>query len=403
MENKNKTQEQVRGSILEKRLKTLNEFLFKYAGTDVSFGAYLKEIGINEDKFLSELPEDLIFKGISDETSDSQRLVDYGRALNLVYHLQHLKHINNTDDFSSLDVSGAPEYRLDGVITYDNYGQDFLNSVGSWFKKTIDNVKNETKKVVEKVKKSTKKSSGSTKKPAEKRHVLRKVLHGVNKFNPLTAVPRNAFLSLMSINATALANAFNHIENDRDKTEWNKILKTWDTLGGDKSALVKAIDNGSKKKPFPGIKKKKHGADGYEAAGGDDSIDVTNPANAGKVAAGSAAGLTGLAGILATNPVTAPSAVYVASGAAVLGAVSPILKKYAQRKGEGVSDIESPSISGLDPDTMGALRSIQDGTDDDDVVSDIGEFLNKNKWWFVGGLTVIVGGAIMLFGGENKK
>lgn len=62
----------------------------------------------------------------------------------------------------------------------------------------------------------------------------------------VAAAPRNAFLLLVRLNVRNMAKALYSRKND------NKLKNAWENLGGDFSALIKAAEEGSKKKPILG-------------------------------------------------------------------------------------------------------------------------------------------------------
>lgn len=467
------TKEQVRGAILAKRIKTINNFLLEKIGTNTTFGDYLKSLGIDEATFLKDLPEWLAIGGISKSTPDSENMIKYGQLLNLHLHHQKLFHIGKTNEILSADAINdlsqavVPvnylDYSADGIIkvkkpvpvskpTYsggtDSKGQLYhsatahnapkkkkrydLDAAGEsiMLVKSSDNVSGLTpyvgrdssyvadgyyngsgkvKKFFHKVGqqidqasqqvKGAIKDTGNAIQKAGKDlgHAVthpKELLHGLNALNPVTVLMRGAFLSLLSINAAALASALRAIKNDKDQSHWNKIVAKWNILGGDTSKLKSTIDNGSNHKPFPKIKK-----NGSHADGDSEELDVNDAKNASKTALGSAGALGGLAALLASNPATAGAAVWVGSAAGVLATVQPILKNFAKAKGEDASLVaDLPNDPKLDADTTNALKDIEDGKN-----IDVPNFWDEYKGWIIGMVALIGGISLALIVVGKKK
>lgn len=518
------TIEQKRGSILAKRIKTINNFLLGKLGTNETFGKHLASLGINESVFFKDLPKQLVIEGISNATPSSDNLIKYGSILNL--YLQHQKLIFNGKNSGVLSADGSNDYR-DAIVpanyldynadaakpkkdspkpycsTHKCYGVDSAGKLyssangsdntqtnpvwgltpmvgidssfvadggvdnslvpsqcdvqakqkviasGKYSGLTLENWNNprpknyfglddssairsdynnfysscvatNTKQVIDpsleksntvgdKLKNlgtSIKKAVADTGRAIAKAgkdvgHAIthpKELLHGLNALNPITVLMRASFLSLVAINAAALASALRAIKNDGNQTHWNKIVAKWNVLGGDTNKLKSTIDNGSSKKPFPPVKKS-HNADGSA-----EELDPNDAKNAGKTAAACSAALGALASVLASNPYTASAAVYVGSAAGLLATMNPIFKDFAKSKGEdtsGIGDVSVPDGQILDSDTAKALNDIQDGTD---VNNYLPTFWDNYKWWIVGiiGLASLTTIGLIITGKKNK-
>jgi hypothetical protein len=436
-----KTIEQERGTILSKRLEVLNEYLI--SESNLPFGEWLKSKNISVDGFNAELPDDHKFAEIGRmrvfDEDEKEILTDYTEDLNTLYFEQYLAHQEKKAETLNCDgcdnscdgcshYANAVEAELIGGVLDDGSDTMSYYAGGKFFKKLkkkvktiVKNVKDKRKdvKAAKKEKKATKKKIRSDRKSGKltrsqaraakksARKVMRdkvgsaagRAIGTLNKLNPTTLLMRNSFLSLVAINAAGIASAFRFIKKS-GSSHWKKMIKKWEFLGGDKSMLGDAIENGAKKKPFPNIKKRKH-----SAAGGDEEMtetELSDPKNAGKVAAGAGGALAGLAGLLASNPATAPAAVYVGSAGVVIGIASPILKDFAKGEGEDVSRI---------PDVAVPTEQLDSGTKDMLEATDIaysetsmGDFFQEYKWWMLGGFALVATiGTLLAFSGGKKK
>ena len=401
-----KTKEQERGEILAKRLTVLNEYLL--SGSDLTFGEYLGSQNISLGAFLNDLPEefrveDIANQVLSDEES-RENLTEYVEDLNILYYEQYLGYEEK--------MSADGDNLMDGVIEGSDTGAYYASGKTKRKEKRAEIKKAKAVKKAEKDKiKADKKSGKITGKEARdlkkkaRKELRAKVGSGagraigkLNKFNPAAVLIRNSFLSLMSINAAAIASAFGQVKR-ADGKHWKKFVRKWEIFGGDETSLKNAISNGMKKKPFPPLKKKKH-----SAAGGDEEIAKPDePKNAAPVAAGSAGALVGLAGILASNPATAPAAIYVGSAGGVLAVASPILKEFAKERGADTSTIPTvPMPADVDTGTKDALDAAED-SDGADLADSIAEFFSEYKYWILGGMGIlIIGGILLSVSGEKK-
>jgi hypothetical protein len=430
------TIEKKRAAILVKRIKTINNFIIENLGTNKTFGEYLSSLGINEAIFMKDLPPFLVVDGISKANASSGNLMDYGRVLNLHLFNQKLMHDSKINRSLSADAQDLSEgvvpanyldYNATGSTDGDimelakkmviesgkfkgltlinwnqktgitNLNSNERNQINQDYNKYYNEINSRTKKLtpeefdgsLKTALKDTFKDAGQSIKGSIKGAVqgVGDQLPFINKFNPVTVLMRGAFLSLLAINAAALASVLKSIKNDKDQTHWNKIKNKWNKLGGEIGKLESTINNGSNHKPFPKIKKKTKSADGSE-----EELDPNDGRNAGKIAAGAAAALVGLAGVLATNPATAAASVNVGAAAGVLATISPILKQFAKSKGEDTSGIpDLPKVS-IDPDTDAALA--------DDTLSN---FYNNYKGWIIGILAIATIGTIFVVVSGEKK
>jgi len=362
--------EKKRGALLAKRLRLLNEFIIGKKGTDILFGEFLKSKGWNEAKFNKELPEALVIPGIVNARAESETLMEYTQAMNLWYADQYIRHVLK----SNFSVEGAP-LRCAVVMPQEQY----YNAKG----RLKDKIKEKFKDAKEKIKSAfnsvkDKVSSGADK---IKDKIQRgKVVGQVNRFNPVVVAMRGAFLSLVNINAAGLASAISHIRR-KGGTHWNKLVKKWEILGGEKGKLESAVDKGKTKKAFPRLKINRRSSDGTE-----EILDENAPKNAAKAAAGAAGALVGLAGVLASNPATAPAAVYVGSAAGALAVVGPILKQFAASQGVDVSGIIDLPSAGLDAETEASLQD----ADQDAALPASQTIWDKYK------IAIYIGGGIMV-------
>lgn len=391
-----------RGNIIAKRLNVINQFLL--SGTTMTFGQYLESRKISLADFLKDLPVDHQFADIDkislDSSDDKEKITDYAEDLNALYFDQHLGHL---DAIESLSADG-----LDRAVVSGSDPGFFLN-VSDKAKarkekrqevKDAKAIKKEEKKQIKEDLmngKITKEEAKNKIKDARKK-MQDKVGSGVgreigklNHLNPATVIIRNAFLSLLDINAAGMASAFNHIKK-ANGTHWHKFVKKWEIFGGEELNLKNAINNGIKHKPFPSLKGKKH-----SAAGDTEELNADDPKNAGKAAAGAASALGGLTATLASNPATAPAAVYVGSGSAVLAVAVPILKSFAKDSGEDTTNIPDIPLPPLNPGTKEGLDAVDAGTDD------LGGILDKYKYWILGGLGfLLVFGFLASIGGKKE-
>lgn len=399
-----KTIEQERGEILAKRLAVLNEYLL--SESDDTFGMYLKGRGITLEAFLKDLPEEfrtpeISTQMLSDEES-RENLTEYVEDLNILYYEQYLGYEEK--------MSADGDNLMDGVIHGEDTGSYYASGKQKRKEKRAEVKKAKAVKKAEKAKiKADKKSGKITGKEArDLKRAARKTLRAkvgsgagraigkLNKFNPATVIMRNSFLSLMSINAAALASAFGQVKR-ADGKSWKKFVRKWEVFGGDETALKNAINAGVKKKPFPPIRSKKR-----SAAGGDEEIAKPDePKNAAPVAAGSAGALVGLAGILASNPATAPAAIYVGSAGGVLAVASPILKEFAKERGADTSNIpEVPMPADVDTGTKEALIETED---EGGLADSIATFFSEYKYWILGGMGILIIGGILLSASGEKE
>lgn len=414
-----KTIEQERGAILAKRLQLLNDYLISEA--EGTFGEYIASKGVTEKMFLSELPADYRFNEVGKQTlsdeDSKEELMDYTEDLNVLYFEQYLAHEEKVEDAMGADGAESNKELMGGVSNDSVVGWDYASGKKkdrkAAKKANRDKIKKaKAEKRAEKKRIKALKKSGkiSGKEARELKKKNRKDMRGkvgswagravgkLNKFNPALVAVRNAFLSLLKINAAGLASAFRYMKKDGGK-HWQKMEKKWRVLGGEPFALGSAIDTGAHKKPFPKLKKKKRNADGDE-----EDLNTDDPKNAGKAAAQSAGALGGLTAVLASNPATAPAAVYVGSAGAVLAVASPILKAFAGEKGEDTSGIPELPALDLDPGTEDALKDVDKGADDEKG-GGFGDFISEYKYWLLGGLGLLTLGGILIsvMGGNKSK
>lgn len=79
---------------------------------------------------------------------------------------------------------------------------------------------------------------------AGKKNIIQKIAQGTKTVG--LAVPRNAFLVLTAENVFGLASKIREIERKRGRDG----LEFWKKIGGDRDALLKAVQSGEKKKPL---------------------------------------------------------------------------------------------------------------------------------------------------------
>lgn len=369
--------EKKRGKILFKRLNLINEFMVRGRGKNIPFGAFLKKKGLNEKIFLSELPSDLQFVGISNETPQSEKLLAYGMAMNKEYGRQYHLHIINTD-------TGSDTQSCDGCggkcsASADGAGAAKIKCSTKFppprVKKSVKDaydkcVKDEAVKIVDKRQEKKEAGVGG----------LGNVLGVVNKTNPALVLTRNGFLGLTSLNALNLAKNMAAIESTHGD-HWNKIVKKWVILGGDLGAIKKAISSGKNKRPI--FAKKNHGADGWSNAEGD---------------------IAALAGLTAAVTLVNPAAgAWTAGASGTIASVLPIIDSYKKMRGEKLSVEENPALPEIaDPELKQAL----DAVDAEKVTPAIdGGFMDKYKNYIIGSLVLIAAISVMavtLGGGKEK-
>lgn len=416
-----KTIEQERGAMLAKRLQLLNDYLI--SESEGTFEDYVTANGVTVKMFLSELPADYQFvevgkQTLSDEDS-KEELTDYIEDLNILYFEQYLAYTEKMEDTEEANADGAQSNKelMDGVSNEAVVQWDYASGKRKARKEEKKKHREEIKKAKEEKKSEKKrirdlKKSGkiSGKEARDLKKKNRKAMRDkvgswagrsvgkLNKFNPALVVVRNSFLSLLKINAAGIASAFRFMKKDGG-THWKKMEKKWRVLGGEPFSLDNAVDVGAHKKPFPKLKKKKRNADGE-----DEDLNTEDPKNAGKAAAQSAGALGGLTAVLASNPATAPAAVYVGSAGAMLAVASPILKSFAKDKGEDTSGIPDLPAPDLDPGTEDALKDVDTGADDEGG-GGIGDFISEYKYWLLGGLGLLTLGGILIsvMGGNKSK
>ena len=124
--------------------------------------------------------------------------------------------------------------------------------IGKTAKKTQRQAARAQKKTARKAAQPAKKTARkeAIKKKAQKiKGAIKKAGRVVLKFNPATATARNAFLGIVNLNFRSIAtNLKLAIQKDRARVE-----KFWTSVGGKFESLVKAAENGSKRKRLGGI------------------------------------------------------------------------------------------------------------------------------------------------------
>ena len=381
-----------RGKILFKRLNLINEFLVKGQGTNVPFGAFLKRKGLHEGMFLAELPKDLQFVGISNETPGSKRLLAYGVAMNKEYETQFLQHIVNSAPAelscdggacgcgsASADGDGAAKVKCNLRYPPPRTGKrkDAYNAC----------LKTEAVKIVEK--RDEKKAAGIG--------ALGNIAGVYNKTNPVLVMARNSFLSILSINLANTAKAFG-IVKDKKGDHWNKIVKKWVIFGGDLNALKNAISNGRGKEPaFKKLLEKFHKADG--------EWDSAEGGGVGKLVAGAAGAMGTITGVLLAIPeptaATKAAAAWTGTASGTMATMVPILNSFAKQNGATDADI-TPAAGGStgDPALDAALTSV----DYEKNTPPIGQgFMDKYKFYVVGGLVLAMGLTALILTAKNPR
>ena len=166
------------------------------------------------------------------------------------------------------------------------------------------------------------------------------------------AVPRSAFLVLVSQNVFGMASEYNDWKVN-NPTKWDKLLSTWEKkLGGNKSALINKIDKG-KNRPIKLNKKKKAK---FKKANGDEIDGFYNVVGTASVAAG------------------------VATAAPIIAIIAQIVGKP-----KGMDDDELAEINN-DAENLQGEQS----------------FFAKYKWYLIGGGVLVLGGLALLLLKKNK-
>jgi hypothetical protein len=177
-----------------------------------------------------------------------------GQKINWCYRFSSYKFLDKVPQhvFCVINPDTSKEIWVDAVLpTFNNHKQ--------YYYKTDKKVKNmalvslagmgATKK---------KKAAPATKEEKKKKRqaffkklkeTAKKTGKIIVKYNPATVVSRNAFITLTTINARSLATNLKNIISRGD----TQVFTIWSKLGGNKDALVKAIETGAKKKRLGAI------------------------------------------------------------------------------------------------------------------------------------------------------
>lgn len=392
-----KTKEQERGKILSVRLSLLNDFLLNEKNTGITFGEYLKDLGLTEREFLAQLPDELNLPGLVTAKAESNNLLGYAKAMNLVYYNQFLKHLDKGGKYHSFDADAQD--LSDGVIVE---GEEFHNAKGKFkaaLKNPVKTIKDSVKNVVVEIKKTVKDPGGAIKHTIDKtkdgiKNTTNKLkdkakelgakikkqglIGAANKFNPVMVAMRAAFLGLVLINAFNLAKNLARVKAEGG-TNWTKFVKKFKVMGGSEDILNEKINKGKVKlKPAAKLKSMlggKKGADG----------EYHNAAETATVI---------------TAAVTAAVPLIILS--------VDMIKKFKKAKGEpegedeetGLAEGEIDPNNLLDVDTKDAAKDIEA----DELVDDAGFFAKFKVPIFVtGGLVIATAIGLIIKSVMGKK
>ena len=392
-----KTKEQSRGKILAARLTLLNDFLQNEKNTGIAFGEYLKDLGLTEREFLAQLPDDLNLPGLVSAKAESNNLLGYAKAMNLVYYNQFLKHLDKGGKYHSFDADAQD---LSAAVIQE--GDDFHYAKGrikGIIKNVANTIKTEVKTVTVKVKEVVKDPKAAIQSAIDKTKdaiksttnklkdkakelgakIKKQGLIGTaNKFNPVMVAMRGAFLGLVLINAFNLAKNLARVKAEGG-TNWAKFVKKFKVMGGSEDVLNKQISK-AKDKPKPAAKLKamiggRKGADGEYH-----NVEPTT---------------------------TSIAATITAAMPLVLLAVDTV-KKFKKAKGEpegedeetGLAEGEIDPNNLLDTDTKDAAKDIES----DELVDDAGFFAKFKVPIFVtGGLVLATAIGLIIKSVMGKK
>lgn len=337
--------EQHRGGILGKRRDIINQFVTDQEGTGMPFGAYMKKKGVTKAMFFEELPNELHFEEIGEETPDSDALKDYGQMLNLLYHYNHVRHLAKADGFN---CCGADGDLSEAIVTATDisYDDGFYDAGGKWKKKW----KAAKTKVEGKVKKTIDKTKGKVKGIADK--IKKQGLVGtLNKANPGMVAMRGAFQALLVVNAFAMAWNLGRIKDAGGK-RWSKLMKKWRVVGGDENRLIEIIQRNRNKKPVFG----QRNADGMFS-------------------------LTG-----------AEVSAFIAQATPIMALVLPVIKQFKKDKGEPEGEGEIPDLPTVPPLDPGTEDALDDAGADDPSPDGEETFFEMYK------IPILIGGALVVAG-----
>jgi len=139
---------------------------------------------------------------------------------------------------------------------------DKARKASAWAKKQAEEAARKLaearRKAAEKVKKNSEKVKTWVKNIDPK-----KVIGGVNKYNPVTAAMRNAVRGLVLWNIFGLATMLNQRSEQASRTK-NKVINSYKLMGGKASKIKEAITKGAKRKPHLNKNARKI----YESKGG---------------------------------------------------------------------------------------------------------------------------------------
>ena len=223
----------------------------------------------------------------------------------------------------AFDKAKALKDKVDAKVKKDL--KDAGKSIKATKKKMDDKVKKDFKKLISKLDQG-------------------QLLNKFNKVNPAMMAIRGAVISMLQINLLGIATGFGHMK-DKSSPQWEKIKDKWYLIGGDPNKLNSNVDRGKTKKELlkaavMKLMPKKHSFSGeYSNAGGGENI--------GTAVAVSAVLLGVATPILASmTPAGTVPAGWTGAGAAFLGAVSPMMKKFGQENGadpNALADIPPPT------------------------------------------------------------
>ena len=173
---------------------------------------------------------------------------------------------------------------------------------------------------------------------------FKKLGHGV-AFITLAPV-RGALAALIALNLNGLASNLRLVEQAKDQSHFNKLLKFWDSVGGIKKAFLKAIALGTKHKAL-WMGKKAHQK--FLARAKEQGLKPTDAKWLRGINGGESIGLL---------PAAIPP--LIAMGSGLLAAVLPILKKALDGTGHHA---QAASVEGTAEDLIDAHNAGQLGPD----------------------------------------
>lgn len=214
-------------------------------------------------------------------------------------------------------------YRLSGIDDAD----DMVSGIN--FSKVKENIKTASAKASNVVKSAAKEIPSAAK----------KIEQGMKTAG--LAIPRNAFLELVNLNFNGLATDFKKIIDEKG----DEGIKWWRDLGGDRTAFIKAIENGSTKKSIFGVTEEndsyKEIFTGYDA----DGVDVNGIGVVATAAAASAAPILIKAADIIKKLKPASDAAKKAVNVAKTAATS-----FKKATGKNVTDVIFKKEAGLSSD-----------------------------------------------------